>query len=841
MISVLAMFGVALACLVVSAALGAGICALLGWRDAGPICAPIGFAALIAFSALAIRLPGRAVTLLVLIAILALAGLLIARARGFGVGRVRGEIGVAITAVVLLLLIGAAPFAIDGHLGVLGEGVYTNDHAAQLYWTDWLQNGFGPEPSAVSFGYPTGPQSLTAALAELFGANLIDAFNGVMLAIGALTALGALSALRPLHPAPRLLAAVLVGLPYLAASYLAQSAFKETAMAMIVVCLAIVLTALGRGAPRLAVAGVIVVLAAGAVFAYSVPGLAWFVVAIPIWLVAEALFGERVSVDWRRVGGAVRSRTGLLVGAGALIVVALVVVLAGPQIASFAERIGAVQESRGRLASPVWPGEALGVWFEGDFRIVRGEVPLAYPATLLGLVVAALGAWFAFRRRDLGLLAVLAGCAAIYLGSYLFASIYVAAKALAILAPVVMLAGLLALFGPSGSMGRGPRVGRLALAAVFCVAALYSTFLALREAPVGFNERGEDLEAIAAEIEGEPVVFLGVDRFGSYRLRGTLAESPGGYFEPEVPAREQKLWQQGDPVDFDTVSPARIDRFRYAITPNGAYASTPPDNWDQIGEQGDWLLWERNGPTEPQEVLNEGGAAGRELICPPNQNGEEEADEIAAEAGSELTVEVDQPPPGLRETEGGEEADALIEKLFEGSRGATTLPLPVLANRGGWARNSPFAAPGETARSIELYPGEWDISLQYASQVPITVKVGDEVTELPPSLGGMYLTEKGGGSFWDVGRIEVDSPTGDDIRAIAKGEDDVDLGEQVRIEVTSAEPEGLAGAVGARRLTWLGAVAATQVDSTEGGERPLSLSCGAYIDHFDPPTAETTP
>ena len=63
------------------------------------------------------------------------------------------------------------PFLFNERVGVLGEGIYTNDHAAQLYWADWLQNGFGPEPSAVHFGYPIGPQAVAVIAAEVTGAR----------------------------------------------------------------------------------------------------------------------------------------------------------------------------------------------------------------------------------------------------------------------------------------------------------------------------------------------------------------------------------------------------------------------------------------------------------------------------------------------------------------------------------------------------------------------------------------------------------------------------------------------------------------------------------------------
>ncbi len=129
-------------------------------------------------------------------------------------------------------------------IGVLGEGIYTNDHAAQLYWTDWLQNGFGPEPSAVRFGYPIGPQAVAVIAAEVTGSSLVSAFNGLLLAIPALTGLAALGALRELPAGRRIAVAAICGLPYLGASFLAQSAFKETAMALFVLAFAVALAGL---------------------------------------------------------------------------------------------------------------------------------------------------------------------------------------------------------------------------------------------------------------------------------------------------------------------------------------------------------------------------------------------------------------------------------------------------------------------------------------------------------------------------------------------------------------------------------------------------------------------
>src|SRR5206468_3917408 len=114
----------------------------------------------------------------------------------------------------------------------------------------------------------------------------------LLLAIPVLTALAGLAALEELPPVRRGISAALTGLPYLAASFLAQSAFKETAMALLVLAFAVALGELGRdppapesvGHPRRAMLVTLLLFAAASVFVYSLPGLVWFAIAVPIWV-----------------------------------------------------------------------------------------------------------------------------------------------------------------------------------------------------------------------------------------------------------------------------------------------------------------------------------------------------------------------------------------------------------------------------------------------------------------------------------------------------------------------------------------------------------------------------
>ncbi len=473
----LGVYASAAAILLASVVLGSALLALLGRTDFTWLSGAVGFAALVVASPLLIRLPGRATTLSVLLAIAFLAAVVylwrgepvpgagrLMRGRWRrGSGRVtsaidagsepRHQFRVAAIVIAIVLAASSLPFAFNERNGALGEGIYTNDQAAQLYWTDWLQHGVGPEPNAVRFGYPTGPQSLAAAAAELTGTSLLSAFNGLLLAIPVLTALAALAALGRLPAGRRVVTASLTGLPYLGASFLAQSAFKETAMALLVLAFAVGLGELSRpsGArrqphPQRAMIVALLLMVVASVFVYSLPGLTWFALGVPIWL-ALVLATGGLRIDVQAAADAAR-RHRWAIAAVAVVVVA-VGAFSAAQLSGFVGKVGQVQASQGRLSSPVFPGEALGIWPKGDFRVVRGDVSGAYLALALGLVAAAIGAFGAVRRRDWGLVAMGASAVIAYAGARAFASIYVEAKALAILAPLVVLAALFALFSPS--------------------------------------------------------------------------------------------------------------------------------------------------------------------------------------------------------------------------------------------------------------------------------------------------------------------------------------------------------------------------------------------------------
>ena len=308
---------------------------------------------------------------------------------------------------------------------MLGEGVYTNDHAAQLYWADWLQHGFGPEPSAVRFGYPIGPQAVAVIAAQVTGATLVSAFNGLLLAIPVLTALTALGGLRgaaggaagsrsrrssacltwpprssPRAPSrrPRWRCFVLAFALALARARRAREDADDAAAA--------------RGARSSASA---CCSPSPSVFTFSAPGPR-LVRHRAAALARDRGARGRSPVDWRRSATAVLAH---VAGSwpGRSILIAIAVLAFGPA-SEFVNKIADVQESAGRLSSPVFPGEALGIWPQGDFRIVRGEVSGSLIAVALGaLAVAVRRRRAGPRRRQSALLAMLLTGGIVYLGT----------------------------------------------------------------------------------------------------------------------------------------------------------------------------------------------------------------------------------------------------------------------------------------------------------------------------------------------------------------------------------------------------------------------------------------
>ncbi len=402
-----------------------------------------------------------------------------------------------------------------------------------------------------------------------------------------------------------------MALPYLAAAYLAQGAFKEPMEALFLLSFALLLprATTVRGALPLGV------IAAGAVYTYSFPGLFWLLGAAAIYVAIALIRGASGadptnvrSRDVRTVRSpdAERSSGAHPAALSAVAVtVGVLLVLTAPEWAALIDfthfrafRGSTISSGLGNLRHQLSPLEALGIWPASDFRLSASAASVPAPAFYLGALVAvaalALGLPRWIRRHGAAVPAALAAAVVIYLGALAFGTVYTSAKALAIAAPLITLislGGLLARERWSSPARAGARLA-LALAAGIAL----SSFLVLHQAPVAPQDHADQLAELRPLVQGHKVLFLGRDNFIVYELRGSRPfTAVRNYYDPNYVTPNLRLKDVFQKFDFDSVTPATLGRFPFVITTRAAYASGPPAAFEPLRETSDFVLWKRVG------------------------------------------------------------------------------------------------------------------------------------------------------------------------------------------------------------------------------------------------------
>ncbi len=682
-----------------SLAVGQAVLSLCGRRSWSWISGPVGLALLFVAAGLVASWDGRGGAVAIVSGALVAGAVLVLVLR-----RPESEPGVgppALIAAGLASLFASIPFIAAGSIGILGVGLVNDDMASHLLLADWISERFRPEPVLIDQGYPIGPHALVAGISELLGARSIDVFAGLVLALPALTALLAFAALDGLRTVARALSAALVAVPYLLAAYLAQEAFKEPIVALFLLAFALWLPTVcsAREAVPLGV------LAAGAVYVYSFPGLAWLGGVAVVWALVGVLENRRQ----RRAGYddvVDASRPALLIagGVGALTLVVLTAPDAG-RLVDFAD-FRALDPDRanegglGNLRGHISPLEAFGIWPTSEFRLSAAASSLPaivfYTGALLaaGAFAVALPRWL--RSHGTAIPAALITAAALYLAALAFGTVYTSAKALAITAPFIALVTL-------GGLLRSARRALIALGVAFGLAATASSFLILRQAPVAPESHMEELAEIRPLVEGEKLLFLGRDNFVLHSLRGSKPfTSVRNFYDPYYVTPNLELDQIFSKFDFDSVTGKDLARFRYVLATKARYASGPPPGYTAAAETESYVLWE-SGEFSPasRQPAETGAEPGREGGC-PNQT------------------------PSL--------ASAFQEPPVVGA---------------GWSQAT--IEDGEPASlELDLPRGDWQLSLQYDSTRPLTIGAQGSSAILPGNLD-----YRGSAPFWDVG-LEVE-------------------------------------------------------------------------------------
>ena len=515
-----------------STAIGAAILVACGRRRWSRLAPAVGLAALCPLAWWTVRLPGEGTSAAIAIGLVAAlcAAYALPRVEGLP-GAVRRGVPTELAAVALA----SVPFIVEWRFGVLGTSL-NPDMSQHLFAVDRLADGASER--LISSGYPLGPHSIVVALSAL-GIGSVQAFNGLTIAAMVAIVLLALGTMEQLAPARRLAGALLVGFAYLLASYFVQGAFKEVIEALFLLAFAVGLGELAlewplrrRGGPRPLRAIPLAVLAVGAVYAYSFPGLLWLGAGLGAWAAIE------LARMWRRGGLANARLRARLVAPTALVAAGVVILASLPELGRMIdfgkfETFDPAGEGLGNLFNRISPLEALGVWPSGDFRVEPGggAVPavLFWAGAALAAAALAVGLRWWWRERERAVPAALAGAAVLWLYSLVAGTPYQEAKALVLAAPLVMLIAARALLEASPTLvvarriiarrsiahafpGRA-RVAKLqlatgALAVAFLTAAAISSLLVLVNGPVGPSGYSPALAELRGKLGDGSVLVL---------------------------------------------------------------------------------------------------------------------------------------------------------------------------------------------------------------------------------------------------------------------------------------------------------------------------------------------
>ena len=123
-----------------------------------------------------------------------------------------------------------------------------------------------------------------------------------------------------------------------------------------------------------------------------------------------------------------------------------------------------------------------------------------------------------------------------------------------------------------------------------------------------------------ADINGEPVLYAGQDRYAAYELIGADTHVPLVEFpDSNVSPSPEKPFDTGDaysPIDFDSFSHGTLERFPYVITGRAAWNSEAPSGFKRVAATPSYVLWKRTGtPPEDRHVLLEGTEPAAHADC----------------------------------------------------------------------------------------------------------------------------------------------------------------------------------------------------------------------------------
>ena len=569
-------------------------CALLleraaGVRLPGALLPAAGFAVVLVTAHIATAWDATAEFALPAVLVLAVAGFALSLA-----GRDRGVDWWAVAAGCAVYGFFAAPVVLSGEATFAGY-IKLDDTATWLAITDRLMEhgrdlgGLADSSYEatldvnLSTGYPVGAFPPLGIGAKLVGQDpawvfqpyqaLLAAYMGLALYVLA----GRVIESRPL----RALAATVAGQPALLFAYSLWGGVKELAAAWGVALLAALLVPLFRERVN-AYAMLPLAFASAALLAVlSFGGVVWLApVLIPAAIVLASVRGARTAL------------------AASVVFVVMTVVLSVPtllQAETFLEPArGTLTRGTelGNLVEPLSRLQLAGIWPAGDFRFEPGDLVLTYILIGLLLAAAAIGAWWAWRRRawELLLYVIAAVGGALLISAE--GSPWVGAKALATGSPAILLAGMV---GAAALAARGRRVEATVLAMAIAAGVVWSNALAYHEVNLAPRERHEELEQIGEAIAGEgPTLMTEYEPYGvRHFLRKGDAEGASELRRRQVLLRSGRPLEKLETADVDEFADSSLLVYRTLVLRRSPVASRPPSIYRRVRSGRYYDVWQR--------------------------------------------------------------------------------------------------------------------------------------------------------------------------------------------------------------------------------------------------------
>jgi hypothetical protein len=570
-------------------ALGCGLLLelVLRVRLPGALIPVVGLAVILVVGPFPIATDATAELVTPIVVALAVAGLTLSRAWT----RLRQIDGWALAVAVAAFLIYGSPVLLSGDATFTGF-IKLDDTSTWLAMTDYVMEhgrvveGLAPSTyeatiaANVGSGYPIGvfiPLGIGGVLTGQDIAWLIQPYLAVTAALLALV-LYRLARSVPGQPSwLAALVAVLAGQAALLLGYTLWGGIKEIATAMLVALVAALVPGAVRGDARKMV--VLAVASMALVNVLSTGGGVWLALPILVGLVAAGrMDGLRVVVR----------RAAVFALAG---VICAIPIIATGDVLPFGGNVQTLPEELGNLFEPLNPVQVLGIWPAGDFRIPPDQEVAAY--VLVAVVVAAqAGLGLLFGARPWALLLYVGATPLACLGIALAGSPWIDAKAMAVAAPALLLAGLVGAVAVTRTRWRPLGIAALAIMAG---GVLWSSALAYQDVTIAPRAQLEELEKIGPTIAGHgPTLMTEYMPYGArHFLRDADPESASEFRRRLVPLVGGGSLGKGQFADTDGFRMTGLLIYRTLVLRRSPTQSRPPSPYRLTWTGRYYEVWQR--------------------------------------------------------------------------------------------------------------------------------------------------------------------------------------------------------------------------------------------------------